>query len=111
MNTPFPEQPSHEAHLHECVVKLVADMLKEQGLNEVYTNPSDAQDHAVPTEQHLEQYPDVFALENNEVQVVCKVETPSTVQSDAVTEWKEYESLGKVFLLVVPQAEAQYARL
>jgi len=103
-----PARPSQEQQLHDQVIELLADHLKQEGL-EVLTNRGQEQENAVDTPEGSH-FPDVLGVEEDQVIVICEVETESTIQPDAVTQWKDYADLANAFLLVVPEPRADDAQ-
>jgi hypothetical protein len=98
-----------EQSLHDHVIELLVERLKQEGAMEIRTNPGGLRQNAIVIEEGKEFYPDVFTLADDEVTAICEVETPSTTHEGSVAQWKDYGEIGATFLLIVPEEEAETA--
>lgn len=92
--------------VHDHVVDLVANRLKQDRQTKVLRNNRDARVHAIETCYGDHLYPDILCVKGDDVVLLCEVETAGTVDSISAWEWHAYSSFeGASFLLVVPEAE------
>lgn len=88
-------------YLHDRVIEIAANNLRQTGNYRVYTNPGNQHNTRIGT-----LYPDIILTPptTNTVQFIIEVETADSVTAnEALAQWKGYSSLGGTFYLLVPR--------
>lgn len=88
-------------NIHDRVISVAAESLKQSGNFIVYTNPGSQHNTRIGN-----LYPDIILTppNSNNVQFIIEVETSDSVNAnEALTQWQAYSNLGGTFYLLIPQ--------
>ena len=91
----------NKQNIHDRVIQVAADSLRETNSYIVYINPGTQHNTRIG-----DLYPDIILTptNSNNVQFIIEVETSDSVNAnEALTQWRAYSNLGGTFYLLIPQ--------
>lgn len=100
-NTIMANRNSNDQNIHDRVIQVAADNLKNSGRFQVYVNPGSQKNTRIGN-----LYPDIILTPatTNNVQFIIEVETSNSVNAnEALSQWQAYSNLGGAFYLLIPK--------